>query len=115
MHASTVLDRFADAATMVTGKRGYDRVRNTEIGLMDFKCVCVRCAVSHLAHSDRCLQYTCRLSTLYRLKYFEEVFTSQHWMVRIYRVLPEGQRATKLRNPHRVKVAKKGKKGGKRA
>ena len=47
----------------------------------------------------------------HRLKYFEEVFTSQHWMVRIYRVLPQAQRSTKLRNPHRVKIGKKGKKG----
>jgi len=29
--------RFADAAVMATGQRGYDRVRNCQIGLMDFK------------------------------------------------------------------------------
>lgn len=29
--------RFADAAVMATGQRGYDRVRNAQIGLMDFK------------------------------------------------------------------------------
>jgi dolichyl-diphosphooligosaccharide--protein glycosyltransferase len=36
---------------------GYDRVRNVEIGNKDFS-----------------------------LKYIEEVFTSQHWLVRIYKV-----------------------------
>lgn len=30
--------RFADASTMAVGQRGYDRVRNCQIGLMDFKC-----------------------------------------------------------------------------
>ena len=30
--------RFADAAERNTGRRGYDRVRNADIGLMDFKC-----------------------------------------------------------------------------
>ncbi len=49
--------RFAEASMAVTGRYGYDRVRQTEIGLKDFK-----------------------------LNYFEEVFTSEHWMVRIYRV-----------------------------
>ena len=49
--------RFAEASLMTTGKLGFDRVRNTEIGLKDFK-----------------------------LKYFEEVFTTEHWMVRIYKV-----------------------------
>ena len=29
--------RFADAAERNTGRRGYDRVRNADIGLMDFK------------------------------------------------------------------------------
>jgi len=29
--------RFADAAVMATGQRGYDRVRNCQIGLMGFK------------------------------------------------------------------------------
>ena len=41
---------------MTTGQRGYDRVRNTVIGKTNIK-----------------------------LNYFEEVFTSQHWMMRIYR------------------------------
>ena len=43
---------------MVTGRYGFDRVRNTIIGKTDIS-----------------------------LQYFEEVFTSEHWMVRIYRVL----------------------------
>ena len=30
--------RFAEAAERATGRRGYDRVRNADIGLMDFKC-----------------------------------------------------------------------------
>ena len=30
--------RFAEAAERNTGRRGYDRVRNADIGLMDFKC-----------------------------------------------------------------------------
>lgn len=49
--------RFADAAGAAFGRRGYDRVRNSDIGESDFS-----------------------------LKYFEEVFTSQHWLMRIYRV-----------------------------
>jgi len=49
--------RFADASAAAFGRRGWDRVRNSEIGDTDFS-----------------------------LKYFEEVFTSQHWLMRIYRV-----------------------------
>ena len=49
--------RFADAAGAAFGRRGYDRVRNAEIGESEFS-----------------------------LKYFEEVFTSQHWLMRVYRV-----------------------------
>ena len=49
--------RFADAAGAAFGRKGYDRVRNAEIGESEFS-----------------------------LKYFEEVFTSQHWLMRIYRV-----------------------------
>lgn len=30
--------RFAEEAERQTGRRGFDRVRNVEIGLMDFKC-----------------------------------------------------------------------------
>ena len=36
-----------------------------------------------------------------RLKYFEEVFTSEHWMMRIYRVLPKPNREPRLRNARR--------------
>ncbi|CAG9464123.1 unnamed protein product [Pedinophyceae sp. YPF-701] len=48
--------RFAEA----TQGRGYDRVRQTPIGVKDIE-----------------------------LEYFREVFTSEHWMMRIYEVLPE--------------------------
>lgn len=47
-----------------------------------------------------------------RLRYFEEVFTSEHWMMRIYRVLPEPNRETRLKNPRRARAA--GKKGSAR-
>ena len=30
--------RFAEESEKQTGKRGYDRVRQADIGLMDFKC-----------------------------------------------------------------------------
>ena len=50
--------RFSEAALLTTGRRGFDRVRNVEIGVQDIK-----------------------------LRYFEEVFTTEHWMVRIYKVL----------------------------
>ena len=50
--------RFSEASLLTTGRRGFDRVRNVEIGVQDIK-----------------------------LRYFEEVFTTEHWMVRIYRVL----------------------------
>lgn len=48
--------RFSEA-TRDLGQPGFDRVRNTVIGKQDVQ-----------------------------LKYFEEAFTSQHWMVRIYKV-----------------------------
>ncbi|KAI8469243.1 MAG: Oligosaccharyl transferase STT3 subunit-domain-containing protein [Monoraphidium minutum] len=48
---------FAEASERQFGQRGMDRVRGTTIGQLDVS-----------------------------LKYFEEVFTSQHWMMRIYRV-----------------------------
>lgn len=38
---------------MVTGKRGYDRVRNTEIALMDFKYVLLLCFVVVVVTKDR--------------------------------------------------------------
>ena len=49
--------RFADATQSAFGRRGWDRVRNVDIGRQDIS-----------------------------LKYFEEVFTTEHWMVRIYKV-----------------------------
>lgn len=58
----------------MTGQRGFDRVRNTQIAKMDFK-----------------------------LKYFEEVFTSEHWMVRIYKVKDTPNRDARLPNQYRAK------------
>lgn len=55
--------RFAEAAQLATGRYGFDRVRNTNIGITDVK-----------------------------LKYFEEVYTTEHWMVRIYEVKDEPSR-----------------------
>ncbi|KAG9396377.1 Oligosaccharyl transferase, STT3 subunit [Carpediemonas membranifera] len=52
--------RFGEVVTDRRFPGGFDRVRNVEIGDKDIK-----------------------------LKNFEEVFTSQHWMVRIYKVKPE--------------------------
>ena len=60
--------RFSEASLLTTGRRGFDRVRNVEIGVQDIK-----------------------------LRYFEEVFTTEHWMVRIYRVLDRWQ------PPHQAK------------
>ena len=37
-----------------------------------------------------------------RLKHFEEVFTSEHWMVRIYRLKPPAAREPRMVNPLRV-------------
>ncbi|KAF6258860.1 Oligosaccharyl transferase STT3 subunit-domain-containing protein [Scenedesmus sp. NREL 46B-D3] len=54
---------FAPASERQIGMRGYDRVRNTQIGKTDVP-----------------------------LKYFEEVFTSEHWMMRIYRVRDQPNR-----------------------
>lgn len=48
---------FADESQLSSGQRGVDRVRGYQVGKLNVK-----------------------------LKYFEEVFTSQHWMMRIYRV-----------------------------
>jgi dolichyl-diphosphooligosaccharide--protein glycosyltransferase len=70
--------RFADASAAAIGQRGYDRVRNCQIGLMDYK-----------------------------LKYFEEVYTSEHWMMRVYRVLPPAPREGRLRNPRRARGARR--------
>lgn len=38
-----------------------------------------------------------------RLRYFEEAFTTEHWMVRIYRVLPPAAREPRLANALRPK------------
>ncbi|MEW5316146.1 MAG: hypothetical protein WDW38_007532 [Sanguina aurantia] len=56
MYKLSYLD-FAEASERSIGTRGMDRVRNTVIGKLSVK-----------------------------LRYFEEVFTSEHWMMRIYRV-----------------------------
>lgn len=72
--------RFADTGPLFGSPRGYDRVRNAIIALTDFK-----------------------------LRYFEEAFTSEHWMVRVYRVLPRPKRDAKLKNARRVKVARRAK------
>ena len=61
---------FADAGPLLGTPRGFDRVRNAVIGLQDFE-----------------------------LEYFEEVFTSEHWMMRIYRVLDKPNTDAGLRNP----------------
>ena len=53
--------------------RGYDRPRETEIGVKDI-----------------------------HLKYFEEAYTSVNWMIRIYRVLPYTNRAGKFIAEDRV-------------
>lgn len=75
--------KFADVGPMYGSPRGYDRVRNTEIGLKDFK-----------------------------LNYFEEVFTSEHWMMRIYRVVDRPNRDVLLPNASRTKVKSTPKKRG---
>ena len=62
--------RFADVGPLMGMPKGYDRVRSAVIGLQDFE-----------------------------LTYFEEVFTSEHWMVRIYRVLDQPNTDAGLRNP----------------
>jgi len=55
--------RFGEIYTEGGRPSGYDRVRGTEIGNKNIK-----------------------------LDYVEEVFTSEHWIVRIYKVLPPGNR-----------------------
>lgn len=60
--------RFGDAAPLMGLPKGYDRVRQQNVGLIDFD-----------------------------LSEFEEAFTSEHWMVRIYKVLDEPKRDTKLK------------------
>eukprot|EP00898_Chlorokybus_atmophyticus_P001616 jgi/Chlat1/2455/Chrsp171S02342 len=65
--------RFAEATTDYSGRSGFDRVRNAEIGKKNIK-----------------------------LKYFEEVFTTQHWMVRIYKLKDLPLRDRNLPNPNRL-------------
>ncbi|KAL4527316.1 hypothetical protein Ndes2526B_g08981 [Nannochloris sp. 'desiccata'] len=61
--------KFADVGPMMGGPRGFDRVRNVEIGLQDFE-----------------------------LEYFDEVYTTQSWMVRIYRLKDVPNTDAGLRN-----------------
>ena len=70
--------RFAEAAQMATGRYGFDRVRNTNIGITDVS-----------------------------LKYFEEVYTTEHWMVRIYEVKDQPSRDVQVDNPRRSRTALK--------
>jgi dolichyl-diphosphooligosaccharide---protein glycosyltransferase len=65
--------RYAEAAEKAFGRKGFDRVRNVIIGKEDI-----------------------------RLKYFEEVFTSEHWMVRIYRLKTPSAREPRMVNPLRA-------------
>jgi len=67
--------RFGEVRTRGDQPAGYDTVRNVEIGLKDFQ-----------------------------LKYFEEAYSSSRWLVRIYKVLPQNNRADKFKR----KPAKKG-------
>jgi dolichyl-diphosphooligosaccharide---protein glycosyltransferase len=73
--------RFADLGPMLGGPRGYDRVRQSVIAVKDI-----------------------------RLKYFEEVFTSEHWMMRVYRVLEVPNREVGLENPYKARGGKKARK-----
>jgi asparagine N-glycosylation enzyme membrane subunit Stt3 len=68
--------RYAEASEKAFGKRGFDRVRNAEIGKMDIN-----------------------------LRFFEEVYTSEHWMVRIYKLKEPTTREPKLSNDARVPTA----------
>lgn len=74
--------RFAEVGALYGTAAGHDRVRNAEIGLSDFS-----------------------------LKYFEEAFTSEHWMMRVYRVLDHPNRERLLPNPRRQRP-KAGSSGG---
>ena len=68
--------RYADASEKAFGRRGLDRVRNAVIGELDIK-----------------------------LRYFEEVYTTEHWLVRIYKLKEPAQREPKLDNPARQRAA----------
>lgn len=65
------LYRFAEASSGHPGMEGFDRVRNAIIGNPHFK-----------------------------LTHFEEAFTSEHWMVRIYK-LKDLPNRTKYKSPLR--------------
>jgi dolichyl-diphosphooligosaccharide--protein glycosyltransferase len=58
--------RFGSFYTEQGRPAGYDRVRNSEIGMKDFE-----------------------------LEYLEEAYTTEHWIVRIYRVKPQENRGHK--------------------
>lgn len=66
---------FAEKTGIMYGPqhRGYDKVRQTVIGRLNVE-----------------------------LKYFEEVFTSENWLMRIYRVRPEPNRAAVKRGGRRT-------------
>ena len=65
--------RYAEASEKSFGQRGLDRARNAIIGKQDIK-----------------------------LRHFEEVYTTEHWMVRIYKLKEPAAREPKLRNELRV-------------
>ncbi|CAM6128629.1 unnamed protein product [Calypogeia fissa] len=77
------LSYYRFAEATMDGK-GYDRVRRTEIGKKNFK-----------------------------LTHFEEVFTTHHWMVRIYKLKPPKNRI-KGKNKRKTRLASKSKSSGKR-
>ena len=60
--------RFGETRLKKGSDRGYDRMRNAFIGYKD-----------------------------YDLKYFNEVFTSKNWLMRIFEVLPVRNRAKKMK------------------
>ena len=42
-----------------------------------------------------------------KLRYFEEVYTTEHWLVRIYKLVEPAPREPRMSNPHRVQLAGK--------
>lgn len=93
--------RYAEASLMTTGQLGFDRVRNVQIGKMDISLEYfeeVHCQETPLSGKTFCRQamLTVELQTAPRVnphigkfqqKFCLQVFTSEHWMVRIYKVL----------------------------
>lgn len=67
------LCRYAEASEKAFNRRGFDRVRNAVIGEENVK-----------------------------LRFFEEVFTTEHWMVRIYKLKDRTAREPKLTNSARI-------------